>query len=242
MRRQHFEWTFVVGGLVCTIYGLFTLVYHLNHGNGLKVHALILLILGVTALTIYLVLALMTLVQRKKTQQNQPVEPPVVEQPIEEIKEEKVEEPAEGFQVKKESGPKPLPKKRDYEYVRETRRSGPSYTDTYVRKVGYGPVLRFFGNQILDMRTNTYYRFQDNYVYVDGGGVAYEISNRRIRSAFGGYLYELSGSNINKTYGGFFASVSGNYISKFDNSERYETGDSLTSSQLLMAAVLLFGE
>lgn len=236
MRRQHFEWTFVVGGLVCTIYGLFTLVYHLNHGNGLKVHALILLILGVVALTTYLVLVLMTLVQRKKTQHNQPVEPPVVEQPVEEIKEEKVEEP-----VKKEA-PKQAPRKRDYEYVREPRRSEPSYTDTYVRKVGYGPVLRFFGNQIFDMRTNTYYRFQGNYVYQDGGGVAYEISNRRIRSAFGGYLYELSGSNINKTYGGFFASVSGNYISKFDNSERYETGDSLTSSQLLMATVLLFGE
>ena len=235
MRRQRFWWTFLVGGLVCTIYGGFTLIYHLNHGNGLKVHALILLILGVVALLLYLVLLLLTFLQNKKKQEEKPVEPVVkVEEkepePIEEIKEEKKPEP------------KPTPRKRDYEYVREPRRSGPTYTDAYVRKVGYGPVLRFFGNQILDMRTNAYYRFQDNYVYRDGGGVAYEISGKRIRNAFGGYLYELSGSNINKTYGGFFASVSGNYISKYDNSERYETTDSLTSSQILLAVVLLFGE
>ncbi|MBO4286131.1 MAG: hypothetical protein J5880_02215 [Bacilli bacterium] len=233
MRRQRFWWTFLVGGLVCTFYGGFTLIYHLNHGNGLKVHALILLILGVAALGLYLILLLLTFLQNKKKQVEQPVEPVIKA-------EEKEPEPVE--EVKEEKEPKPAPRKRDYEYVREPRRSGPTYTDAYVKKVGYGPVLRFFGNQILDMRTNTYYRFQDNYVYRDGGGVAYEISNKRIRNAFGGYLYELSGSNINKTYGGFFASVSGNYISKFDNSERYETGDSLTSSQLLMAAVLLFGE
>lgn len=234
MRRQRFWWTFLVGGLVCTIYGGFTLIYHLNKGNGLKVHALILLILGVAALLLYLVLLLLTLLQNKRKQQEQPVEPV---KPVEEKESAPIE-------VKEENKPepKPAPRQRDYEYVREPRRSGPTYVDAYVKKVGYGPVLRFFGNQTLDMRTNTYYRFQDNYVYQDGGGVAYEISGKRIRNAFGGYLYELSGSNISKTYGGFFASVSGNYISKYDNSERYETTNSLTSSQILLAVVLLFGE
>ena len=234
MRRLHFWWTFLVGATICTAYGGFTLIYHLNKGNGLKVHALILLVLGLVAFAVYFVLYVMSLLQKKKKQDEPQPEPVVM---AEEKKEEVIQE------EKPVETAKPTAKTRDYEYVREPRKpSRPSYTDAYVKKVGYGPVLRFFGNQILDMRNNTYYRFQDNYVYVDGGGVAFEINNKRIRNAFGSYAYEISGSNINKTFGGFFASISGNYISKYDNSEKYEMTDSLTSSQLLVAAILLFGE
>ena len=111
----------------------------------------------------------------------------------------------------------------------------------YVKKVGYGPVLRVTGNRILDMRNNTYYRVQGSIVSQDGSGQAFEINGNRIRSAFGGYLYEISGSNINKVFGGFYASISGNYITLFDLSEKYETTGSLNQKQLLVVAALLFG-
>ena len=54
MRREKFWWTFLVGGVVCFIYGGFTLIYHFSHDNGLSIHALILLILGALALIVYL--------------------------------------------------------------------------------------------------------------------------------------------------------------------------------------------
>ena len=126
----------------------------------------------------------------------------------------------------------------------ESRRTSSIYDNEtiYVRKVGYGPVLRVCGNRVLDMRSNTYYSIQGNFVYQDGSGPVFEISGNRIRSAYGGYLYEISGSNINKVFGGFFASISGNYITKFDSSEKYEISSSLNRAQQLTVTALLFGE
>ena len=112
--------------------------------------------------------------------------------------------------------------------------------DIYVKKVGYGPVLRVSGNRVLDMRSNTYYHIQGNMVHQDGGGPAFEINGSKIRSAFGGYLYEISGSNINKVFGGFYASISGNYITIHDLSEKYETTGTLNKNQILVVAALLF--
>ena len=35
MRRQRFWWTYLVGCIVCIIYGAWTLAYHFRKGNGL---------------------------------------------------------------------------------------------------------------------------------------------------------------------------------------------------------------
>ena len=223
MRRQRFWWTYLAGAIVCTVYGGFTLIYHFRHDNGLSVHALVLLILGVLALILFLVLYVISLCENKKKEQAK-IEEKVVET-------QKTVTPT-------------INRKRDYEYApRQTSRSQDYYDhDAYVRLVGHGPVLRVTGARILDMRSNTYYRIQDNMVYQDGSGPVFEISGNKIRSAFGGYLYEISGSNVNKIVGGFFASISGNMITKYDASERYELSDRLNTKQLLVVIALLFGQ
>ena len=233
MRRQHFWWTFLVGGVVCTMYGGFTLIYHFNHGNGLSVHALILLILGVIALVLYLILYLLTILQKRKEVKETPPEPVVEEEKKEESKPEPV--------VAKKVEYKP---RNDVVYERGPVSKSRYDNDTsysYIKKVGYGPVLEVSGNRIRDMRNNTYYRLESSYVYFESGGLAYEISGDRIRAITGGYLYEISGGNINKIYGGFFASISGGYIVKYDGSERYEMTSSLNKQKLLVVAAILFG-
>ena len=238
MRRQKFWWTFLVGGIVCFVYGGFTLIYHLNRGNGLKIHALILFILGALALVTFLVLYVLTTIEQKKKEKIKAEEKVEVAEPV--IEEKKVE-PA----PKKEEVPivKPAPKKdNDVTYVR-SRVSYSRYDGgtSYVKLVGSGPILRVDGNRILDMRNNTYYRIEGNIVKEEGSGPVFEISGNRIRSAFGGYLYEISGSNINKVYGGYYASISGGYITTYDLKEKYEITDSLNKNQLLTISALLFG-
>ena len=90
------------------------------------------------------------------------------------------------------------------------------------------------------MRSNTYYRIDDNYVKQMGYGPVFEIVGNRIKLAYGGYLFELSGSNINKVYGGFYASISGSFLKKHDLSQNYEIPTSLNKTQLLVVAALLF--
>ena len=237
MRRQRFWWTWLVGGLVCFIYGLFTLVYHFNHNNKLSIHALILLILGALALITYLVLFILSKLEEKKKKALK------VEEKVE-VVEEKKEEPK--LEVKKDPYAKD-PRIR-YEYVKTPTQNRSRYDNddikvsAYVNKVGYGPVLEINGNRIRDMRSNTYYRIENNYVYSESAGLKYEISNNRIKSVTGSQLYEISGSNINKVFGGFFISISGNTLSKYDNSERYELSRSLPNRYLLIVTVLLFGE
>ena len=134
------------------------------------------------------------------------------------------------------------------EFVRRIQKPSPSSSSSYsvstvyVKQVGYGPLLRVEGNRILDMRSNTYYRIEDNMVMQEGYGPVFEIRGNQIKNAFGSFLYELSGSNINKVFGGFYASISGNYITLYDLSIKYEMTDSLSKSQILAVAALLFGK
>ena len=247
MRRQHFAWTYLVLATVLTVYGGYTLIYHFRRNDKLSVWSLIFLIVGSIMLLIFLVLFLITMVNKKKQKpvpevapqpEPEPVPEPTPEpEPVEEASEEP-EEDSDDDQVP----PEPYPNNNGVTYERGSYSIYDSDdSDVYVKKVGYGPVLRVTGSRILDMRTNTYYRIQGNYVNQDGSGQVYEISGDRIRAAFGGYLYEISGRNINKTYGGFYASVSGNYITLYDSSEKYETTGSLNKKQLLVVAALLFG-
>lgn len=234
MRRQYFYWSYLVLSLVLTIYGGYTLVYHFSHNNKLSILSLVFLIIGSIMLLIYLFLYLLSLKSKKKKSQV------VAEVPV--VEEEKIEPVKEPEPVKEEKpvSSKPASRSNDVTYTRQSYSVYDS-DDIYVKKVGYGPVLRVTGNRILDMRSNTYYRIQGNTVNQEGSGQVFEINGNSIRSAFGGYLYEISGSNINKVFGGFYASISGNYITLYDLSDKYEMTGFLNQKQLLIVAALLFG-
>ena len=235
MRRQYFYWTYLVLAIVLTIYGGYTLVYHFNHSDKLSVLSLVFLIIGSLMLLLYLALYLFSLKNKRKSIQE------TAQNPTSEKEQELVEEP-KPQQIEKEIITTTRSAAKNNEVVYEKQRFSIYDTeDVYVKKVGYGPVLRVTGNRILDMRSNTYYRVQGSIVSRDGSGQVFEINGNQIRSAFGGYLYEISGSNINKVFGGFYASISGNYITLFDLSEKYETTGSLNQKQLLVVAALLFG-
>lgn len=235
MRRQYLFWTIAVFGIVGTAYGGYLLIYHFNHGKGLFIPALLLLIFGVIALVLFFVAYISYLLAQKKKKEELP---PIEEKMVEEENKEPVtqEKPvphtnSEPKQVQEEYTPRP---KTTYE--------SPStyYASTvYVKQIGCGPVLRIEGNRILDMRNNTYYRIEDNMVMQDGYGPAYEIRGNQIKDAFGGYLFELSGSNINKIFEGFYASINGNYITLYDSSIKYEMTDSLSKRKILVVAALL---
>ena len=126
-----------------------------------------------------------------------------------------------------------------YEKVRTT--SSFSSGSVYISRVGYGPVLRVSGAEILDMRNNAYYHIEGNVVKKDGSGPVFEISGNRIKAAFGSYLYEISGNNVNKIFGGFYASINNSSIQTHDLSERHEISGSLNLYQKLTVIALLFG-
>ena len=238
MRKQHFAWTFLVTSLVLSGYGLFSVIYSTTHGETVPVLGIIFLSVGAVLLVVYLSLLVVDIVMKRKAGKKE-VTVASEEERIEEVK-ETPKEP-----VKKESSevkPSPRPVRKDYEYVRNRSEYDTDYGTIYVKRVGYGPILRVEGNRILDMRTNTYYRIQDRQVFQEGSGPVYEIYGDKIKRAFGGYLYEISGSNINKVFGGFFASVSGNYLTKYDLSEKYEIIGTLNKKQLLAITALIFGE
>ena len=237
-RKQYIDWLATVFGIFGTVYGGYLLIWHFNHGNGLNVLALILLIFGVISLAFAVtILTSRYLYSKKKQKQVIPTE-------VEEVKEEEVKEEP-NVEEKVEPVKKEEPKvNRDYsEKVERSSRSSYSYSapsTIYVKQVGYGPLLRVEGSRILDMRSNTYYRIENNMVNQEGYGPRFEIRGNQIRDAFGGYLFELSGSNINKVYGGFYASISGNYITLYDLSVKYETTDQLSKKQILAVAALIF--
>ena len=129
----------------------------------------------------------------------------------------------------------------EVEYVRPSPTRRFRGGSAYVRQVGYGAVLRVEGEEILDMRSNTYYRIEGNVVKRSGAGPAFEISGNRIRAAFGSYLYELSGDNVNRVFGGYYASFSGNFLKTHDLSQQYEISGSLSDVQKLAVVALLFG-
>ena len=235
-RKQYLPWLIMVIGVIGTAYGTHLLIYHFNKGNGLNVLALALLILGIVCLA-FTILLLVSIHLSQKKKKNSVEEPNKEDEPqvVEEQPKVEEEKPAPKIERKREETTYVPKEKRNYN-------SSSSYASTsYVKLVGYGPLLRIEGNRIIDMRSNTYYRIENNIVNQDGYGIRYEINGNQIRDAFGGYLYEISGSNINKVFGGFYASISGNYLTLFDLSKKYEMTDSLSKKQLLVVAALLFG-
>ena len=250
MRKQHFEWSFVVLGLVLTIYGAYALIYNYANDKDIPGLGIAFLIVGVALLLLYLGLLLVSWLQRKNRliEQEEPVEEPVneeisnkeeVEEPIEEepIEEEMTEEVAEEDDSSDEEY---VPRER-VSYQRSRSIYDSDGGSGYVKKVGYGSVLRIDNNRILDMRTNTYYSIEGNIVNEQGGGPVFEISGNRIKLAFGSYLYEISGNNVNKVFGGFYASFNGNYLQTNDLEHVYEISCSLSSKQRLAVVALLFG-
>ena len=232
MRRQSFYWTYLALAIVLTAYGGYMLIYHFNHGNKLSILSLVFLIIGSIMLLIYLVLCLLSLKNKRSKETAQVITNEPEPKPVEKLEPQPVNRD-EHVSFKQTSKNNETTYERGSYSIYDTE-------DVYVKKVGYGSILRVTGNRILDMRSNTYYRIQGNIVNQDGGGPVFEISGNSIRSAFGGYLYEISGNNINKTFGGFYASISGNYITLFDSSEKYEITDRLNQKQLLAITALLF--
>ena len=241
MRRQYFYWTYLVLCFVFIIYGGYNLIYNFNHGKGLSIISLVMLIIGSVLLIIYLILFLITYLNKKKRVKQ---DDRVIEE--ESLIEEKRKEP-KPVEEEKKSEPEPVKKTAPRDeaiYERSPRpqsRYDIDWASGYVLLVGYGPVLRLSENRILDMRNNTYYRIEGNIVKQEGSGPVFEINGRKIRSAFGGYLYEISGSNVNKVFGGFYASFSGNYLTTYDSKEKYEVPGSMTIQQQLAVVALLFG-
>ena len=174
-----------------------------------------------------------------------PSEEPVVEEvPAEETSSEEIVEQQPQEQESDPEIDEEPESEEETPIIHRSYHSSPSYSysTVYVKQVGYGPLLRVEGERIIDMRTNTYYRLENNMVMQEGYGPVFEIRGNQIKDAFGGYLYEISGSNINKVFGGFYASISGNYITLYDLSIKYEMTDSLSKRQLLAVAALLFGK
>ena len=235
-RKQYIDWLATSFGIFGTVYGAYLLIWNYNHGNGLNVLALILLILGSIALVFSIALLISRYIVYKKNKNRAvPIEAETIKEEI--FEETSLDEDEDIVETIKEA-----PKERT-DYVERRSRSSSSYYGSptiYVRQVGYGPLLRIEGSRILDMRTSTYYRIEGNLIKQEGYGPRFEIIGNNIKDAFGGYLYELSGSNINKVFGGFYASISGNYITLYDSSYKYEITDSLSNKQILAVVALLF--
>ncbi len=225
--------------IVLSIYGGYSLIYNLSHQKNISILGLVFFIVGTVMLVVFLILYIISFFQKKKNKVvEQMVEPKVEEEPqIEEIKEP---EPVE----KEDEEPEPetisVPR-RDVKYEPVRNKRSFSGGSAYIKKVGYGPVLRVEEEEILDMCTNTYYRIEGNIVKRSGSGPVFEISGNRIRDAFGSYLFEISGGNVNKIYGGYYASISGSSIQIYDLSERYEISGYLNLKQQLAVVAILFG-
>ena len=249
MRKQRFEWSFVVLGLVLTIYGGYSLIYNYVNDKDIPGLGVAFLIVGVALLLLYFVLFAISWFQKKRIVPDQ--EEPVDEPLIEETSTEEVEKPIEEETVEEEVT-EDLKDDYDSSYEKYTPRERIAYQRNrsiydsdggsgYVKKVGYGSVLRVENNRILDMRTNTYYVIEGNVVSELGSGPVFEICGNRIKLSFGSYLYEISGNNVNKVFGGFYASFNGNYLQTNDLKHVYEISFSLSTKQRLAVVALLFG-
>lgn len=241
MRRQRFVWAFLALAIVLTVYGGFSFIQNLNQGKGVFVPGLTLLIIG--GVMLLLCLAFYLLSRHEKTKKKAFVpEPEKEEKPV--VQEEKKEsEPKERPSETPCPAKKPTPASSDSSYICKPSISRYDRDDSecaYVKKIGYGPVLRVTGSEILDMRTNTYYRIEGNVVNQSGYGPVFEISGNRIRASFGGYLFEISGDNVSKTFGGYFATFNGGFLQTNDLSERFEISGPLSLRQRLAVVALLF--
>ena len=229
------------------MYGVFSIVYSLDHEKDIPVLAIVFTAIGATMLVAFAILYLINVLQKRKRRNNNPTTE--VEEEIEEFEPE-VEEETQIEENIKEAEPIEEPQElasnedNDFEEVTyEKVRTTSSFSggSVYIKRVGYGPVLRVSGAEILDMRNNSYYHIEGNMVKKDGSGPVFEINGNRIKAAFGSYLYEISGNNVNKIYGGFYASINDSSIQIHDLSERYEISGSLNLSQKLAVIALLFG-
>ena len=237
MRRQHFLWTYLVLAVVLTGYGGFSVAYNHIHGRPLPILGIVFLSIGGVMLLAYLVMLFITIIQKH----NQKSEEMVIEQKPEDVAKEEVKDEY-NTKEKVERDYASRQNREDTEYVSRKNSDGIYDSETiYVKKVGYGPILRVYGSQILDMRNNIYYQIEGNRLKQQGYGYVYEIIGNRIKLSYGGYLYEISGNNISKTYGGYFANISGNFIQTNDLKEIYETSGSLNKKQQLCVVALLFG-
>ena len=245
MRRQYFRYLYLVGSLVFTIYGFYSIFYSIAKDKDIPVLAIIFATLGSALLVLFLVFCIIDYVRAHKT-----VETYVPEVEKEDLKQDENIEKTIGTQLNEtkvlEKPSSDIKKERVYvnndERPTRTKIIYHSYDTVYVKQIGYGPVLRIEGNRILDMRTNTYYSFNGNVLNRDGSGPVFEISGNRIRKSFGSYLFELSGNNINKVFGGYYASFSGSYLQTYDLSYKYEITGAISNMNKLVIAALLFGE
>ena len=72
MRRIYLVWVIAVFGIIGTVYGAYLVVYHFNHGNGLNIPSLVLLICGAIALTLFIVLYTISLINSHKKKKEAP--------------------------------------------------------------------------------------------------------------------------------------------------------------------------
>lgn len=252
MRKNNIYYFIGVLGIVGTIYGAYTLIYQYNHNDVFHIPSLIFLIVGSVCLILFFIIATCNHFYRKKNNKatvaiEENKEEIINESTItdKEVEEQNLDTNSDEVEYEDEETDSSTDEfeyeddEIDYDYE-PVSNSTYTYSTTYVRKMGYGPVLRIEGNQILDMRTNTYYQIEGNRVNRIGSGVCYEVYGNQIKDAYGSYLFEISGNNINKTYGGNFASISGGYITVIDLSEKYEISDSLSKGQILAVVAILF--
>lgn len=250
MRRQRFEWSYLVLSIVMCAYGGSLFIYNLKGDGGFPVGFLILFIVGLILIILYVIYRIYRF-KNNRFKKHAPSKPVHFDKK-EEIKEDKIEESnannkkVDAKDVVEEKINQEKVVKRDYQYTSNKYDSTPSFyrrevRTVYINRMGYGPALRVEGNRIFDMRNGTYYRIDGYIVNQEGSGPIYEISSNRIRAAYGSYLYEISGNNINKIYGGFFASINGNILSTYDSSQRFEFDGSLSSKQILAVVAILFG-
>ena len=241
MRKQSFMWAFLVLSIVLTAYGGYSIIYSLNRSKDAPILGVVFFIIGVVLLVIFLILLFISLIQRKMNRAQKEVVETKEEIIVDDEEDEVTPKSEPVIEEEPASIEESAPRYRDvtYESTRTVREfDGGS---AYIKRVGYGPVLRVEEEEILDMRTNTYYRIEGNVVYRSGSGIAFEISGNRIKEAFGAYLYEISGNNINKVFGGYYASISGGYIQTYDLKEKYEVTGRLNLKQQLTVVILLFG-
>ena len=157
MRRQSFYWTFLVLTIVLTAYGGYSIFYNLSRGSDVPLLGEVFFIGGIILLVLLLVLLLVDFLQRKKAKKNKTLKP-----------EEKIEEPQQPEEKEKQPEEEPVPVEKEepapepspapaeeVEFVRV--KPAPRFRggSAYIKKVGYGPVLRVEEEEILDMRSNT---------------------------------------------------------------------------------------
>lgn len=171
MKRLGFYWGFLALAIVLVAYGGYSFLDNLGAGREVPLLGKAFLIAGILLLLAFFTLLLVGFIQKKKNAKKETLKP-----------EEKVEEPQQSEEeVGAEAKEAPVEEKdiapkdshalsEKVGYVRREPISRFQGGSAYVKKVGYGPVLRVEEDEIVDMRSNTYYRIEGNMVKTLGGG------------------------------------------------------------------------